>query len=128
MGIPVEFFVLFGYSFGPEDISFGEGNTLEVPINGGEAGTIDNVQLVKRQLTLSLKGATEADVTSLEATRANNVLALLNKNLETTNIEIGGYSIEKAYINKVTPSGPQKVNGTTLFNSVEIIVSSRVYS
>lgn len=128
MGIPVEFFVLFGYSFGPEDISFGEGNTIEVPINGGASGTVENIQLVKRQLTLGLKGATDADVTALEAIRSGNVLSLLNKTIETEDIDIGGYVVEQAYISKVTPSGPQKVNGTTLFNNVELIVSSRVYS
>ena len=128
MSLSVDFLVAFGFTFLPEDINIADGETIDVPVNGGETGQLDTVQLVKRQLTLTLRGATERDVQNLEAIRANNVLGLLNRNLVTEDINIGGYIIYQAYIAKVTPSAPKIINGQFVFDQVELITNSRVYT
>lgn len=127
MAIAHELFTLDGISYAPGDISFGEGETLEVAVNGLDQGFITNVPLYKPQLTLTARGVTQINLDALQAVELKNKEDLLYNRLELRDINIGGFVIQGAYLAKITPSGFQIVGNRTIFDSVELLYNSPFY-
>lgn len=129
MPIPVSFFTLTRnsktYAFKPEDISFGDDDTLEVKLNQG--GDIAVVPLVKKSVTLTLNGAVDADLTVFENERVENVQDLLDNTSVGADMAFAGYIIYNAYLRRVTPSAPITVSGKVLFDTIELEFVSRSY-
>lgn len=129
MPIPVNFFTLTRngkiYAFKPEDISFGDDETLEVKLNQG--GDISVIPLVKKSVTLTLNGAVDVDLTVFENERVQNVQDLLDNQAIGEDMVFSSYIIYDAYLRKVTPTAPITVSGKTLFDTIELEFASRVY-
>jgi hypothetical protein len=126
MAVDVLFFNYRGYAFKPESISFEDGETLELKINDGKG--ITPVPIIKRKVKLTLEGARGVDLESFQNERDNNIASLIAGSSTPTDMNIFGYSIEKALLTKVTPTAPVRVNGITLFDKVELEFTSQVYS
>lgn len=128
MAINVDFFVFKDRTYRPEDISFGEAETYEVTINGGDKGTITTIPLRKRTATLTLRGAVEADLNSVQTERDANIVALINRNEDVETLDFGGFLVEDALLTDFTPSAPVTVEGNVIFETIELTYSSQVYS
>ncbi len=118
MPIAVSLFQYKGYAFNPDDISFGDSENRDILINRN--GAIQTVSLRKESVTFSLKGATDADLQSLEQERVNNTIGLINGSVTGEDISVLGKTIYKAFLYRVTPSGPINVNGITIFDQIEL--------
>jgi hypothetical protein len=129
MPIPVSFFKITragkDYAFKPEDISFGDDETLEVKLNQG--GDIAVIPLVKKSVTLTIQGAVDADLDTFESERTQNVQNLIDNQPVGANMAFASYIIYSAYLRKVTPTAPITVSGKTLFDTIELEFASRVY-
>ncbi|MFM6196330.1 MAG: hypothetical protein ACKPEN_17525 [Planktothrix sp.] len=133
MPIPVNFFNLTKtvggvnktYAFKPEDISFGDDETLEVKLNQG--GDIAVIPLVKKSVTLTLNGAVDVDLDTFENERVQNVQDLIDNQPVGANMSFSNYIIYNAYLRKVTPTAPITVSGKTLFDTIELEYVSRAY-
>lgn len=68
MMVGVTYFQKDGFAFKPESISFGDGESLEIKINRN--GTINVIPITKKTVTLTLEGATDVDLVSLQNKRA----------------------------------------------------------
>lgn len=128
MAITHNYFVIGGRTYKPEDISFGEAETLDLVINGGENGTMTTVPITKRQATLTAKGIVGDVLAEIDAERSNNISNLLRNQAETQTLNFGGYLIEDALLISFKPSAPQIVDGLTIFDSVELTYNSQVFS
>lgn len=129
MPIPVSFFKITragkDYAFKPEDISFGDDDTLEVKLNQG--GDIAVIPLVKKSVTLTIQGAIDTDLDTFETERTQNVQNLIDNQPVGANMAFANYIIYSAYLRKVTPTAPITVSGKTLFDTIELEFASRVY-
>lgn len=129
MSIPVALFKLTRggkeYAFLPGSVSFGDGETLSVKIN--HFGTVDTIDLKKKQVTLKLEGAVGVDLTTFLSERENNVISMLNSNPIGEDINVFGYIIERAYLKEVTPTAPVQVAGISLFDSIDLLYQSQDY-
>ena len=129
MPIPVNFFSLTRntktWAFKPEDISFGDDDTLEVKLNQG--GDIAVVPLVKKSVTLTIQGAVDTDLDVFETERVQNVQDLLDNQPVGEDMSFSNYIIYNAYLRKVTPTAPITVSGKTLFDTIELEFVSRAY-
>ncbi len=128
MSVSVDYLEYEDLLFDTDDISFGEVESIEVPVNGGASGDITTIPLRKRQVTLTARGATEDDVRRLEALRGDNVTALLAKQDVGIDLDFGGFPIPKAYLADVTPGGFRKVNGKVVYDSIELLVNAQRYT
>jgi hypothetical protein len=126
MALDVVFFQYRGFGFKQDAISFGDGESLDININRG--GNINKIPIVKRTVTLKVVGATDTDLTTLENERENNISGLINGSAATIDINILGYVIPSALLTKVTPSAPITVNGFNIFDSIDLLFESQVYS
>lgn len=126
MAISAVFYQKNGYAFKPESISFGDGETLDVKINRN--GTINTIPIIKRQVTLSLEGATNVTLSTFQNERDDNIAGLIAGSTTGEDMDIMGYLIEKAVLTKVTPSAPITVNGITVFDKIDLQYDSQVYS
>ena len=126
MAIAVNYFQFGGVAFKPENISFGDGESLEVKINSGTS--ITTVPLVKRTATLTAEGMTADKVIALQTKRDSNINGLLSGQSDGVDLDFGGYKIEKTLLTKVTPSGPISIAGKTIFETVELEYSSQVFA
>lgn len=129
MPIPVNFFTLTRngvvYAFKPEDISFGDDQTLEVKLN--RDGDINVAPLAKKSVSLTLQGAAEADLVTWQAERDNNIIDMIAGNLATSDLVFGAYTIYSAWLRSLTPSAPMTVNNVTLYDTIELEFVSQVY-
>lgn len=129
MPIPVNFFNLTRnsktFAFKPEDISFGDDETLEVKLNQG--GDIAVIPLVKKSVTLTLNGAVDVDLDTFESERVQNVQDLIDNQPVGADMAFSNYIIYNAYLRKVTPTAPITVSGKTLFDTIELEFVSRAY-
>lgn len=126
MGIPVTYFSYDGLAYDSGDISFGDGESKEITINTGTA--INKVNLTKKTVTFTARGCSNANLTALEAKRDAAVRSMLRGQTPGVNINVLGFTIEKAYLSKVTPSAPITVDGITNFESIAVEYSSSVFS
>ena len=133
MPIPVNFFTLTRtvggaskiFAFKPEDISFGDDETLEIKLNQG--GDIAVVPLVKKSATLTIQGAVDVDLDAFESERVQNVQDLIDNQPVGADMSFSNYIIYNAYLRKVTPTAPITVSGKTLFDTIELEFVSRAY-
>jgi hypothetical protein len=128
MAISVEYFVFNNRTFKPDNISFGEGETLEIKINGGASGKVTTVPLAMRTATLTVEGATSIDLTSVQDERDNNIRDLIRQRAVLQDLDFGGYVVEQALLLKFTPSAPIKVDGVTIYETIELEYQSQVYA
>ncbi|MBN3946415.1 MAG: hypothetical protein HWQ38_07955 [Nostoc sp. NMS7] len=126
MGLNVSFFQLRGYAFKQDAISFGDGESIDVDIN--RSGTITKIPITKKTATFSLVGATDTDLVSLQNERDNNIAGLINGSVTGEDIDILGYIVRSAVLTKVTPTAPINVNGFNIFDKIELLFESQVYS
>lgn len=113
-------------AFDSGDISFGQGETRDLAFNRN--GKISTVTVAKAQVTLTIRGGTSADLAAVEAERENNIDALIAGTEVTQNIDIGGKMIGNALLKQVNPSGPITIQGTTNFETIELVYESADYS
>lgn len=123
--IEVELFTFREFAFEPGDISFGDGETKDVIINSN--GKLNKVQISQPTITFTIKGAIASDVEAFDAERANNIRALLNRNLSGETIEIAGKTITNSWLARVTPSAPIKVGGIEILESLQLEFRSQDY-
>ena len=126
MSLGVTFFQLRGFAFKQDAISFGDGESLDVNINRN--GVINKIPITKKTVTFSLVGATDTDLVSLQNERDNNISGLINGSTAGEDIDIFGYTIPQAVLTKVTPSAPINVNGFNIFDKIELVFESQVYT
>lgn len=117
----------FVYAVKPDGISFGEAETEEVKINGGSDGSVTTVPIKKRQVTLRVEGVTDSDITRIQNKRDENILDLINRRAQVTNLSFGGFVVEQALITDFTPSAPKIIDGIGIFDSIEVVYSSQVF-
>lgn len=115
------------YAVKPDGISFGESETEEVKINGGSDGTVTTVKIKKREVTLSVEGATDADLSRIQNKRDENILDLINRRATLQDLSFGGFVVEQALITDFTPSAPKTVDGIGIFDKIEVVFTSQVF-
>lgn len=114
------------YAFDTGDISFGDAGTKDVLRNTGI--DIVSVQLRKRQVTFTIRGATGADLANLYAERDNNIIQLLTSTTVLgEDIQIGQDTIYKALLLDVQSGPPITVAGQALIESIQLRYDSQVY-
>lgn len=126
MAVNVQFFTFRGYAFDSGDISYGEAESQDININRNSE--IQTVQIRKESVTFTLRGATDTDLTAFEDERNTNIDALIAGTAVPENIDILGKTISSALLYSVTPSGPKYINGSTIYESIELEYRSQVWS
>lgn len=115
------------YAVKPDGISFGEAETEEVLINGGSDGTVTTVTIKKREVTLTVEGATDADLSRIQNKRDENILDLINRRASLQDLSFGGFVVEQALITDFTPSAPKTVDGIGIFDNIEVVFTSQAF-
>lgn len=126
MGIPVVYFQFDGLAYDSGDISFGDGESKDITINTGT--TINKVTLTKKTVTFKARGCSGSDLAILESKRDAAISQMLRGGAPGADINILGKVIESAYVSKVTPSAPIKVDGIVIFESIDTEYTSQVFS
>lgn len=116
------------FAFDTPDISFGDGNTKDVERNIGS--DILKFTLRKRQVTLTIRGATKDDIEGIYAELENNINRLLNANgpVAGTNIVIGADTIENAILLSVQSGPPITIGGVPVIEQVQVRYDSQSYT
>jgi hypothetical protein len=125
MAINANYFPFRGYTFKPDSIAFSDRETQDVNINRN--GTITTVQLVKKTVTFTLVGGTEADLVAFENERDNNVSGLITGAASFEDINVFGYLIPDAILTKVNPSKPFTANGINFMDTIELVFDSQTF-
>lgn len=114
-------------AFAQGDISFGEVETLDVPVNVGV--DILSVPLRKRQLTLTARGVNANALASLFQERENVVETLLNATAPVTgdNIVIGPDTLYSMLLSDVQITEAPIQVGSNSTTTVQIVYNSTVY-
>lgn len=131
MPIAVQFFTLTRdsstYAFKPEDISFGDDETLEVRLNRN--GDISTIPINKKSATLTLNGAVDVDLGVFQSERDQNI-----RDMITNAAPVGAdmvfstnYVLYNAYLRNVTPSAPITVEGQVIYETIELEFVSQAY-
>jgi predicted ester cyclase len=116
------------YAVKPDGVSFGDGESVDIAINGGSDGTVTNIPITKKQVTLSVEGVTDIDIARIQNKRDENIRDLINRRAVTQDLNFGGYVIEKSLITQFTPSAPKIVDGIGVFDKMDIVFSSQVFA
>lgn len=128
MGINLEYFVFKGRTYQPEDISFGDGETKDILINGGAKGTNTTIKIKKQQVTLTLRGGSDDDMVGIQNEREQNIKDLLRKREETEDLDFGGFVVEQALLLDFKPAAPTKIDGITIYETIELTYGSQIFS
>lgn len=116
------------YAVKPDGVSFGEGETVDILINGGSDGTVTSIPIKKRQVTLSVEGVTDVDIARIQNKRDENVRDLINRRAVTQDLSFGGFLVEKTLLTDFTPSAPKIVDGIGIFDKMDLVFTSQVFA
>lgn len=119
MPIAARFYQQFkGFAIAPEDVSFGEAESLDISIN--RRGQVTSIAIPRRSVTITLRGIniTQAQV-FIDQAQATP-LALVYGSAVLEDITLGGYTVRSAVLVKVTPTLPINVAGQDLMESLEL--------
>lgn len=114
------------FAFERGNISFGEAQSEEIPLNYG--GNIERVNIRRRQLQLTVIGALDTDVVALENKRQENVRAMINREDIGVTVSVAGITMEKMYLANVEPSGTIRVEGTEILEQMTLTYNARRWS
>lgn len=115
------------FAFDTGDISFGDAETKDIPRNTGT--DITTIQLRKRSVTFTIRGANAADIQAMYGERDDNITQLVTAGTVTgADIEISGDTIYNAYLRQVTPGAPITVAGQPLIEQTTVEFVSQQYT
>lgn len=116
------------FAFDTGDISFGEDENRQVPKNLGD--NILNLTFRKENVTLTVRGANNADFEFLEALKNANrdTLIRATTSIDGEDITIGAKVIENALLLDVQPSAPILVLGDAIYESIALTFSSQIWT
>lgn len=114
-----------GWAFTPEDAKFGEAESAQIPLL--RSGRVQQIQIVRRSLTLSLKGIPlGAAIAYIDQVRGLPAAQVYGSTV-TRDITIGGYTLRQAILVKATPSAPISFAGGEIMPSLELEFHSELW-
>ena len=125
MAVSINYLQFDGFAVAPDDVQEGEAETQEVSVlrNGREM----KVQLVRKSLTVRLRGITQAQAAPyIQAAQGNKVRMILGSE-QGADIYIGAFHIRQAVLIKAKPSLPVNFAGTMLLSQLELEYHSLVF-
>jgi hypothetical protein len=120
-------YVLDKITYGPDDISVNDGETVDIPINGREEGFITNVTIKKPELQLTARGLTEEDLRGLQQIRIENIRSLIHNRPLGVDIDLGSFTIYGAYLVDYAITAPQVLEGVTVYNQITLTYRSKYF-
>ena len=114
------------FAFDTGDISFGEAENKQISINYG--GNIEQINIRRRSIQFTIRGALETDVVALDQVREDNIRAMIARQDLGVDFNVAGIQIYKGYLADVTPSGSITVEGTEILESLQLTYNARRWS
>ena len=114
------------YAIEPDGVSFGTaGSSLTFATNNG--GVVDEQEISKESVTFNVRGVSSEFIQSLRQQRVNNVIGRINGSVSPSDLEIGGYILEKALLAAVTIQRIVTIETTTIIDA-QVEYRSTVYT
>ena len=112
-------------AFRPDDISYGDGETVDININRN--GTIVKIPVKKKTITFTVNGGDRTLLEQFENERVNNVDGLISGAASFDDITISGYKLPNCILTMVTPSKPFRANGIDLWDQIQLQFDSQTF-
>jgi len=114
-----------GYGVNPDDITIAEAETQQVPVLIN--GRVRQVNLVRRNMTIKLKGINAGDALAYINQAINSPVDQIIGTPPYEDINMGGYILQKAVLVKATPTPCISFNGLQIMPTLELVYESQIF-